>query len=72
MNIVYIHQLTDESTKERNSDEIKSSYSSVPMNVMIYSSVTWNRGIYLITFTYWGGGLSADLTCGFIYSSINR
>jgi hypothetical protein len=50
MSIVYIHRLTDESTNERNSDEIKLNYSSVPTNVMIYSSVTWNRQIYPITF----------------------
>jgi hypothetical protein len=43
MNIVYIRQLTEESTDEHNSDKIKLSYSSVLMNVTIYSSVMWNR-----------------------------
>jgi hypothetical protein len=49
-NIVQIHWLTDESTDVHNSDKFKSSYSSVSTNVMISSSVTWNRRIYLITF----------------------
>jgi hypothetical protein len=43
MNIVYIHRLTDESTNGRNSDKIKSSYSLVPTNVTIYSSMMWNQ-----------------------------
>jgi hypothetical protein len=43
MNIVYIHQLSDESTDECNSDKIKLSYSLVPTNVMIYSSVMLSR-----------------------------
>jgi hypothetical protein len=42
-NIVEIRQLTNESTEEYNSDEFKSTYSSVPMNVTIYSSVKWHR-----------------------------
>jgi hypothetical protein len=50
MNIVYIQWLTNQSTDECNSNEIKSSYSSVPMNVMTFLSVTWNRRIYTITF----------------------
>jgi hypothetical protein len=50
MIIVPIHRLTNESTDEHNSNEFKSNYSSVPTNVTIYSSVTWNRRIYLVTF----------------------
>jgi hypothetical protein len=57
MNIDYIHRLIHESTDERNSDEIKSSYLSVPTNVTIYSSVTM---------------YGADLICGLIYSSASE
>jgi hypothetical protein len=38
-----ICQLTNEYIDERNSDEHKLWYSSVPTNLTIYSLVTWNR-----------------------------
>jgi hypothetical protein len=41
--IAQIHRLTDESTNKRNSNEFKLSYSSVPMNLTIYSSVTYHQ-----------------------------
>jgi hypothetical protein len=43
MNICYIPQLTDEVTKEYNADEYMTLYSSVPMNIKVYSSVTPNQ-----------------------------
>lgn len=37
--------ITDEVTEEYNSDEYMTLYSSVPMNIKLYSSVTSNRQI---------------------------
>jgi hypothetical protein len=42
-NLLQIHRLTD----KRNFDEFKSTYSSVPMNITIYLSMTSNQRIYL-------------------------
>jgi hypothetical protein len=42
-NIAYIPQLTDETIEEYNTDEYMILYSSVPMNIILYSSVTYNR-----------------------------
>jgi hypothetical protein len=46
MNVAYILQLTDEAIEEYNADEYMILYSSVLINIKIYSSVTCNRRIY--------------------------
>jgi hypothetical protein len=50
MSICYICRLTDKLTDEPNSNELKSTYSSVLTNITIYSSVMWNRLIYPVIF----------------------
>jgi hypothetical protein len=50
MNIDYIHRLTDEYADKCNSDELIWTYSSVLMNITIYSSVPRNRRKYPVIF----------------------
>jgi hypothetical protein len=56
-------------TDKHNSNEFKSSYSSIPMNLKIYSSVVCYRQIYAVTFvgdmsptniSGWGPGRGSD------------